>query len=553
MAEEVVRVVYQLGGIREAQQGAEGLAGALDHSEQSAQRSASAFSSLTSTLTGYLGLRAIAGDALAAGRALLGLSSEAEDTRIAIAGMLQAGGAAGLSGSAQDFSRYMGVSAEVMAKIRKDARELPGEAEDLMNVFRGSLQGGLEAGKSVMDIEGLSARMMAVSKVLQIPSEVAGREMQMMMEGRAGAHNALWQRLKANIGVTAEEFNAFSSAEKWDRIDKALKGYDPAIKEFAKTWSAVSSTAADYVKTLLRVGGEPIFNALRDILLEITGYYEQHQAQIDEMVKSLGGELADELRATWGYAKEVMAWIIDHRDDIAKVLEMAAIYKIGTGLASLGAAGGGAAGGVAGAVIGVGGAFMGAQLLQEAQQIGQQDKLDAAWNGGITSMDAAMQGAHRINRSKADQEELGASTPEMLELQQDIAKGVLEQTKAVADLAKQLGPTGNSQTAVESYMRSIGISEDDNAFHRAGQLAAMINAYQVASSVTAPASSSGGLASKPTTSHHTTNNITNHNRFETKIDAADNPDRVYVDLKRAVRDAQLFPKESATSGSGVLR
>lgn len=257
----------------------------------------------------------------------VGMGSEAEDTRIAIAGMMQAGGAPGTAGP-EGFTRAMQMSQSVVAKMRADARDLPGEFQDLMNVFRGGgLRAGLQAGRSVGESEQMSARLMSVGAVLQMPSDLVGREFGMLMQGRAAAHNTLWMMLKDNVGKTAEEFNKLSAPAKWAAIDQALKGYDPAMKEFGNTWSAVSSTTQDYAKEVTRLAGTPVFDAMRDILAEINGWYESHRAEVGKLAQEFGTRLANGIKGAWEWAKafgptlaEIGGFLAEHAGTILRLI-----------------------------------------------------------------------------------------------------------------------------------------------------------------------------------------------------------------------------------------
>lgn len=313
--------------------------------------------------SGFGGIKAaIVGAAAALGVSQLAqkifeIGRKAEDTRIAIAGMMQAGGAAGLTNSADDFNKSMGMSAEIIKQMRKDARDLPGEFEDLVNVFRMGIGGGLDAGKSVNQIEQLSAKLMAFGAMAQLPSDQVGREFAMMMESRAGAHNVLFQRLHTQIGLTAKEFNALSSSDKWARIEKALKGYEPAIKAFGNTWSAVESTTEDFAKQIFRIGTAPVFEAVKRHLSEWNDWFQKNQEYVERMATTWGTELAGGLETAYGWAKSLVSVIVDNRETLLKIAEAYIGFK---GLSAFGGGGGGGIAGIAGNM--VGGAGMGVAL-----------------------------------------------------------------------------------------------------------------------------------------------------------------------------------------------
>jgi hypothetical protein len=282
------------------------------------------------------GFRGVAAAVAAAGAALgvsrlaekiFEIGKETEDLKISMAGMFQAFGAAGLTASADDFTKAMGMSGAIFEKMRVDARELPGELEDLTNIFRMAIGGGMNAGKSVNEIEQLSSKLMAFGAIEMLPSQQTAREFAMMMEGRAGAHNVLFQRLRTQIGMTAKEFNALSEPAKWNIIERALKGYDPAIKEFGKSWSAISSTTVDIVKNLIRIGGAPVFEMVKRHLSDWNDWFEKNQQYVDRMATEWGEKLASGIETAYGWAKSLVDVIVNNRETLLKIAEAYVAFK----------------------------------------------------------------------------------------------------------------------------------------------------------------------------------------------------------------------------------
>lgn len=219
---------------------------------------------------------------------IIELSSEAQNARIAIAGLISAGD---FPGARSNFQMSMEMSSEIIKKMRKDARDLPGEFEDLQSIFQFGLLGGSQAGKSVNQVEEMSAKLMSVTKALGIQSEFAGREFSELMEGRASSRVTLFAKLKGLMGdkdMDAKKFNALSAPEKWEKIQKALSSFGPMIDEYQKTWDAVSSTATDYAKTLVRIGSAAVFDKLNSGLQAVNSWYEKNQQSVDDFVTSVG-------------------------------------------------------------------------------------------------------------------------------------------------------------------------------------------------------------------------------------------------------------------------
>ena len=108
----------------------------------------------------------------------------------------------------------MSVAADVMSQMRKDAAALPGEFRDLVGIFKTISIPGFQAGASVDEIRAVAAQAMAVSQVMGLPMEQASRELAMLLEGRAGAHNVLGMRLAGLAGQRAEAFNKLTAADR---------------------------------------------------------------------------------------------------------------------------------------------------------------------------------------------------------------------------------------------------------------------------------------------------------------------------------------------------
>jgi len=269
---------------------------------------------------------------------IIEMQSAAETSKIAIAGMFSAAGMPG----ANNFQTSLQMSADIITKMRRDARELPGTFEDLQNVFQMSILGGGEAGKSVSQIEQMSANVMAVSKSLKIDSETAGREMAMMMEGRAGSHNILFQRIRGmmSAGMDPEKFNKMAAPEKWKEIEKALSKFGPMIKEYAGTWEALSSSTVDYAQNLQRIATSAFFTSLKGTLQELNAWYEKNQDTLEAFAKNFG----EKLGSVFKYVKDIFAWVIEHKDMLMPLAGATAFSAVGGAGGLLGKQFGGGAG-----------------------------------------------------------------------------------------------------------------------------------------------------------------------------------------------------------------
>lgn len=541
MADQVyrVRTVYDV-EVGDARASARALRGDLDDVGQSAQRTKGMLGQLGGILGGLGAVMALR----AAVRDVIDLGSAAEGTRIALAGMIQAGGAAG------DIDSGLSLADDLIQRMREHARVLPGTFEDLKNVLHGGLLGGLAAGKSLVDVEKVSADVMAVSKVLGIQSDQAGREFAMMMEGRAGQHVALFARLRQQIGLTAEEFNALSARDRWDRITNALKGYGDAIAKYQSTWDAVSSTSADYFAEVRREAEGATFRGLTSALAEVNAWYEKNRVVILNTARDLGGKLASAVKEAFSLAKDTLGWVVDHKDALLAIAAAWAGVKI--------------FGAVRGGIAGAGGDILKSIIPGEVfdGMKGFGGQLSAAV-AGLTVFAAALEALaawvdfHQTGELRAQTEEtnfgVAANQHDRAYRALDDAKNREQAVTSGAPILQHvrdlgaLGPQGFDEDALRNILGSRGLTEDKISSALINTKMAMSKVGTLAPDLLFRLEGLGPGSLGQATSAGATLNVTNHFNMPVTINEADNPDRVYVDVHRAVRDAALFPKESTVA------
>lgn len=200
------------------------------------------------------------------------LNSELEKTQISLSGIFEAQLGGGL---ANNFRK----AGDVMATMRKDAAELPGEFKDLVNIFRFSATPGFQAGASVEQLEKLSAKAMAASAALGVPMEQAAREMGMLLQGRAGAHNVLGNLLGLT-GDKATEFNKGSGADRLKTLETEFNKYGALNEVFAGSFDALSSTLVDNTKRFLGVATSGVFERVKIALKDANGWFDKNQATV---------------------------------------------------------------------------------------------------------------------------------------------------------------------------------------------------------------------------------------------------------------------------------
>lgn len=216
------------------------------------------------------------------------LNAEVDSLRVGIAGMVNAAGVENAAGGLATWGESMSFAEQAMVQIRRDAAALPGEAEDFIEVFRAGLAPALNAGMRAADVAQFTNRFAAVGIAFRVDAPQIGRDLNLLLQGRAGAHVNMWNRLQSLIGKTAREFNALSAAARQSALDQAIRRYQPMIDAYADTWEAVTSTSVSYFKELLRFTSAPLFDSLKKELRTLNNWWGYNEASMQKLARGVG-------------------------------------------------------------------------------------------------------------------------------------------------------------------------------------------------------------------------------------------------------------------------
>lgn len=267
----------------------------------------SAFDSLASTLVSGLTSAAVAGTAaLTAGLVKatsvgVQFNDEIEQATIGLAAIFQA------NGSSVNMGAGMTKAREMIGEMRKDARELPGEFKDLVNIMSTIATPGGKAGKTPEEIEKMAAMAMAGAAVLHVPQATAAREMAMLLEGNA-KHN---QPLALRLGVgDLKEFNVLNAEQRFDRVKESLDKLNPAIKEYARSWMGIKTTAVDSIRAGLGVVVDPLMRRMKSEMYDFLNPSEEAAPRRAERFQAWGKKASEELVAGFIHAENFLRrWV----------------------------------------------------------------------------------------------------------------------------------------------------------------------------------------------------------------------------------------------------
>jgi hypothetical protein len=529
---------------------------------------------------GMIGVAAVGGVAAMGVRALardmVHLNSVTQDTEIGLAGMLQANGAA------PTFAAGMEQAGAALAQIRRDADALPGEAQDFVNVFSTALPAALQAGMSnALDVSRFTNQFAATGIVLHVDADQSGRDLQLLLQGRAGAQVAMWNRLQSLVGATAEEFNAMSAPQRLTALQGATGRYADTVGAFSGTFSTAITTVISKAHRLEEMATKPLFDRATARLQEMGSYLTLHAPEIELRVQRWGDAGARAFDMIYDRGKHALTYLREHWREIASEVEATGrraltVYAgLRAGSAAVSAAQ--TVGSLAGAANsmglgGAGGAAGGAGLAAATPlAVGGLLAVGAAGlaiHDGAFDTDAALRDLQpSIRIFKSGLTDLGEALRPVVVM---YGSGLLEgMTTFVSTMGSIVGGLATIASYVVRLEREIvGFAIDPlRAQYRAlfgGEANGMGNAadgdlartpeamrdHTIANARSSPLHAPAGPARTPhpaAAKHHTT--INNHFRIE----QADNPERVALSVMHVIQRELRNPTQSARPGLTTLR
>ena len=213
------------------------------------------------------------------------INKELETTKISMAAIF------GANGFTKNMTEGMEMSSDVLTKMRKDAAALPGEFGDLVSIYRTIATPGFQAGMDPDKLRDFSARTMATGAVMGLPMEVVAREMAMLLEGRAGAHNMLGLRLAGLGGDSAKQFNQKSSEDRLKFLNKELDKYKDSIDVFSGSFEGLWTSAVDNAKNFGKILLDNIFGKMKGTLVDVNKWFSDNQLLLSTYAEALGSHL----------------------------------------------------------------------------------------------------------------------------------------------------------------------------------------------------------------------------------------------------------------------
>ena len=227
-----------------------------------------------------------------AASSIMDIGQAAEKANISLAGILSG------TGIAKDFNQGLTLAASTLSKIEKDAAALPGEAEEFQQAFQAAASSIGTSGLELDAFVDMSNKMVAAGKIFGQDSAQSGRDISLLVEGRAGMDVGLWAKLAPYMGMAVSEATKFNKLKPEERVEKLLSVVGKGAKDQGKlgdmlnayghTWDSISSTITGTGKMLLRVGTAPLFEKGKQNAQKIADWLGKHEDTLKMLATGAG-------------------------------------------------------------------------------------------------------------------------------------------------------------------------------------------------------------------------------------------------------------------------
>lgn len=290
------------------------------------QRSMSGLIKTTNNLQNAIVGAAAAFGGFKAIKGVLDIASDFENTTLVIAGTLKA------FKLAPTFTYARMQAKEVYDILNEMAAKLPGELEQYAVVFKAGLGKMIASGMTdIKKMADFSSRFAALAIANQLDAQHAGRDLMLLLAGKARITTRMFTILSEHIGMSTKEFNKLGATARRLKIDDAIRRFDDLMAAFAGGFEAKLGEVKSRLREVIRLGSEPFFEAAKYTLGEISNYLVKNKDTVVATIKLISKDFVEALGAV---LKGVM-WVARHAEPIYKVMKDIGYVIVGLTAASV--------------------------------------------------------------------------------------------------------------------------------------------------------------------------------------------------------------------------
>lgn len=279
------------------------------------ERTIDRMASLTVATAKWGAIAAVGGAIAATKVGLVNVNAELEKTELGFATMFT------MFGSAPNFAVGLGMGKELLAGIRQDAAALPGEFQDFASMAQTMTAPLTQLGQNLDGIRRVTRETVVTAAALGINFDQASREMAMLLEGHAGAHNVFGMRLgiRADTMVNGRAWHEAAGLDRLKYIESIVGGQkmSAALDAYSHSWAGLTSTIVDSLKRFAGDATAPLFGRIKGSLSSLIDWENRHERQIDRVAYVVGTKLV----AAYDWLEDRVRWVVTHWDTIEGKVE----------------------------------------------------------------------------------------------------------------------------------------------------------------------------------------------------------------------------------------
>jgi len=224
------------------------------------------------------------------------------------------------------IEKYNAAFAETNRLIKNfqlDAAKSVGTTRDFIDIAKQIADPMLRMGKGPEDLRYFTGLVVNAATVLGVDFPQASRDMMSSLTGVAGIDVKLY-RLLGSPGGGAKAFNALAPTARFDLLVKAMERYKVAADQFEMSGRGLWTTIIDVGQIALGRAGKPLFETWKDMLKDVLKWITANRDAIFKFADAVGNKLAK----AFIIIKNTIKYLIDHRDEIKKMLLLFGAYRV---------------------------------------------------------------------------------------------------------------------------------------------------------------------------------------------------------------------------------
>lgn len=242
-------------------------------------------------------------------------TSQLESTRIGLGSVLSA-----VENVNLEMGKKMG--GEAFERLKDMALESVAGASELFQIYNGIVGPMRSAGTEMERIFKMTNNTAIASTALGVDLQQAQRDITLMVRGGAGMDVKMFSILRSMglIKEETEEWNKkLTTAQRIEKLESALGGFEGAGKEYSKSWAGVWSQFEDFTSEIKRAFATPIMKSIASQVNLVNRYFEANFKSIALWASIYGDRIGTMIVSAGQTAGKAFTYVIDHLGEIQSI------------------------------------------------------------------------------------------------------------------------------------------------------------------------------------------------------------------------------------------